>query len=89
MKNENSVETDIALIRQNTETLQRSFEEYKILQKETIKNQTTLIEKMDERLTQVEISQAKITERQSGWNVFNTAFSTMASAIAAYLGIKN
>lgn len=85
----NTIEMDIALIKLNTDNFLRSFEEYKDTQCKIIDNQNIMIAKLGDRVTIVEISQAKMNEKQSAWSVFSTAFSIVASAIAAYLGVRN
>jgi hypothetical protein len=72
-----TINDDITEIRSNLNNLLDSFNEFKEDNKRVL-----------ERLSCVEISQARQAEKISNWNLFQASFSVIVGVIATYLGAK-
>ena len=76
-----NLRSDVATIKANVENLIKSFDDFR-------REQRSVADNLDNRLSVVENTQAKQGERISNWNLFQVAFATTIGAIATYLGAR-
>ena len=68
-------------ISRDVSNLKDSFEEFK-------NDQKVIICKLDERMGDMEVAQARTNERVSNMTVFQGAFTIIVGAVASYLGVQ-
>jgi archaellum component FlaC len=77
MASDNSIGEDIAVIKEKITNLSKSFDDFKEDSKA-----------LSRRVDTVETTSTRVSERVSGLALFQSAFSIVIGAIAAYLGVK-
>ena len=72
--------SDIRDLGTKLDYLSKSFQEFRNEQK-------SIIERMDGRVSDLEISLSSQREKISNWSIFQTALTAVVGAIATYLGV--